>query len=244
MLVRHREAALPAPPRVVIAHRGGPGDGFPEETMAAMRHAGRLHTMLEFDMRWTADDRVVLLHDATLDRVTDCTGPVSDWTYADLVAQCPVGGQPIATLEDVVDYARDARLWIAPQFGHGDPTDARLAQVMAVIAGARMQSRTWMQSFTLALIGRVRAADPSHAVRYVFLTSAAVDPADVTAAGVRVVAPYLGRLTSAQVSGYHRHGLAVWPWTATNTTDLTRTRSLAADGVFTDLPARAVATYR
>ncbi len=54
------------PPIAVIAHRGG-ALLRPENTMPAFEHAADLGVeYLEFDMEMTADDRVVVYHDATI----------------------------------------------------------------------------------------------------------------------------------------------------------------------------------
>lgn len=68
-------AASPAPPvgpsagprlPIVIAHRGG-AMNRPENTLAALRHAAGLGVeVLEFDMLMTADDKVVVHHDAAI----------------------------------------------------------------------------------------------------------------------------------------------------------------------------------
>ncbi|MCU0868147.1 MAG: glycerophosphodiester phosphodiesterase [Burkholderiales bacterium] len=61
----------------VLAHRGA-GTLAPENTLVALRVAASCGCAgVEFDVRLAADDVPVLLHDATLDRTTDATGPVS-----------------------------------------------------------------------------------------------------------------------------------------------------------------------
>ena len=58
----------------ISAHRSGAGE-FPEETLAAFRgcveNANVQVDYFEFDLHMTADDVLVLSHDATLDRVSD-----------------------------------------------------------------------------------------------------------------------------------------------------------------------------
>ena len=59
-----------------MAHQGGE-DEFPSNTMYAFRKALRAGAdMLELDVRMTQDDRVVVMHDTTLDRTTNGRGPV------------------------------------------------------------------------------------------------------------------------------------------------------------------------
>jgi glycerophosphoryl diester phosphodiesterase len=68
----------------VIGHRGASGEA-PENTLAGFEAAAqRGADALELDVRLTADGAPVVIHDATLDRTTDRTGPVSARTLADL----------------------------------------------------------------------------------------------------------------------------------------------------------------
>lgn len=64
---------------MLAAHRGGAGLA-PENTLAAFRRAidDWDADMLETDVRLTADGKVVVLHDDTVDRTTDGTGPISE----------------------------------------------------------------------------------------------------------------------------------------------------------------------
>ncbi len=73
-----------SPDLIVSAHRGGAAYA-PENTMTAFRNAVRLGVDdLEADTLLTADGELVLIHDDTLDRTTNCQGFVSDWAADDL----------------------------------------------------------------------------------------------------------------------------------------------------------------
>ena len=83
-------AAGPANPlldlssRPVIAHRGASAEA-PENTLAAFELAARQGAdAFELDVRLTADEALVVCHDATLDRTTDGAGPVRALTLAAL----------------------------------------------------------------------------------------------------------------------------------------------------------------
>lgn len=66
------------------AHRGGAAYA-PENTMLAFENAHRLGVEdIEMDAQLTADNVLVLLHDDTVDRTTDCTGAVPDMTFAEI----------------------------------------------------------------------------------------------------------------------------------------------------------------
>ncbi len=70
---------------VVSGHRGTTEFGLPENSIAAMEKVLE-HTpaFFEIDPRLTKDSVVILMHDATLDRTTNGTGNVSDYTWAEL----------------------------------------------------------------------------------------------------------------------------------------------------------------
>src|SRR5690242_20566049 len=74
-----------APPAaLVIAHRGGAAL-WPENTLVAFRNAVALGAdVLELDVRATADGRLVVVHDATVDRTTDGRGAVATLTLAEV----------------------------------------------------------------------------------------------------------------------------------------------------------------
>ena len=72
--------------RPVIAHRGASGYA-PENTLPAFELAIRQGAdALELDVRLSRDGAPVVMHDATLDRTTDLTGPVRGRTLAELRA--------------------------------------------------------------------------------------------------------------------------------------------------------------
>ncbi len=72
--------------RLVIAHRGNSMHA-PENTLESLHQGVALGADgLEFDVRLSADGVPVLMHDATLDRTTDGTGPLAHRTLAELRA--------------------------------------------------------------------------------------------------------------------------------------------------------------
>ncbi|TVP43258.1 MAG: hypothetical protein EA350_13990 [Gemmatimonadales bacterium] len=70
---------------LVSAHRGGPVEGFPENSLPTFeRSMGFGPMLLEMDLRATADGRIVVLHDSDLDRTTTASGPVGDFRMEEL----------------------------------------------------------------------------------------------------------------------------------------------------------------
>ncbi|MEP6774813.1 MAG: glycerophosphodiester phosphodiesterase family protein, partial [Chloroflexota bacterium] len=69
---------------MLIAHRGGSLEA-PENTLAAFRHAIEVGAkFVELDVQMSKDGVLVVIHDDTLDRTTNGTGPVGEHTYDEL----------------------------------------------------------------------------------------------------------------------------------------------------------------
>ncbi|WP_395738833.1 glycerophosphodiester phosphodiesterase [Prosthecobacter sp.] len=78
------EFAMPV--RGLCAHRGAMST-HPENTLPALEEAVRLGAhMIEFDIQFTKDGALVLMHDSTVDRTTNGKGRVSDLTLAEIKA--------------------------------------------------------------------------------------------------------------------------------------------------------------
>lgn len=88
----------------LIAHRGF-GARFPENALAAFRGAVSLGADgIEADVRQCSTGESVVIHDATVDRVTDGEGRVSDLPLSELRSLDVLGsGESIPTLQDVFD---------------------------------------------------------------------------------------------------------------------------------------------
>ncbi|MBL4790854.1 MAG: hypothetical protein JKY60_17980, partial [Kordiimonadaceae bacterium] len=89
-----------------IAHRGLFEEGTlaEENSIASVQAAIDAGFAVEIDVRRTADDIIMVFHDATLGRLTDGEGPVSKWGKKQL-QNFTVGntGLPIPTLPDIMD---------------------------------------------------------------------------------------------------------------------------------------------
>ena len=89
---------------VNIAHRGGIFEGYPENTLAAFRRAITLGAeIIEIDIRGTRDGEVVILHDETLNRTTNGTGSVTNYTLEELKKIDAGYGEQIPTYEEVLE---------------------------------------------------------------------------------------------------------------------------------------------
>jgi glycerophosphoryl diester phosphodiesterase len=74
------------PPIEIVSHRGARFEA-PENTVAGFVHAVRLGmTTVELDVHLTRDNQLAVIHDPTVDRTTNGTGAVRDFTMDELRA--------------------------------------------------------------------------------------------------------------------------------------------------------------
>jgi len=90
------ESAMASP--FIHAHRGGALEtrgaeqraAVPENSLKAFETAAEAGFVLELDVKLTADGVAVVIHDATLERTTNCVGTVAAMTAAQLRAECEI----------------------------------------------------------------------------------------------------------------------------------------------------------
>ncbi|WP_207514048.1 glycerophosphodiester phosphodiesterase family protein [Longitalea luteola] len=98
---------------LISGHRGGPGKGYPENSIEAMAHTLQFTpATFEIDPRLTKDSVVVLLHDDSLDRTTTGTGKLKDhtWEQVKKLQLKDVDGNVtpfrVPTLEEAIKWAK------------------------------------------------------------------------------------------------------------------------------------------
>ncbi len=102
---------------VIIGHRGACGYA-PENTLASLRKAKELGIeWVEFDVKLTADDALILFHDEKLSRTSTGRGKVAHMSYADIIG-LDVGshfssdyiGETAPTLVHALDFIVQANM--------------------------------------------------------------------------------------------------------------------------------------
>ncbi len=146
----------------VIAHRGF-AQMAPENTLAAFSQALDLgYHSLEFDLRLTKDGVPVVLHDATLDRTTDGTGPLADLDLADITglnaaarhSEWPPQRVPLFEQVVALGKSRAARLYAEIK---APATQAGITEMVRVVRDAGSEDHTCFCSFELDALRAVRA---------------------------------------------------------------------------------------
>lgn len=94
----------------VTGHRGARGL-FPENTLGGFLLARELGCQaVEMDVRITADGELVVIHDASIDRTTDGSGPVDALSLRELQTFDAGRGEHIPSLREVLELLQDSNL--------------------------------------------------------------------------------------------------------------------------------------
>lgn len=256
----------------IHAHRGGPYANavplYPEETMPAFRNAARRGWVLELDAKLTSDRVPLVIHDATLDRTTPCTGEVRARTARDIQASCPAdvlgspgSGLPTAPaaepvrlplLSDVLALARrtgavvNLEIKNIPTESDFDPTDGFARTIVgAVRASGLPASQLIVQSFWPPNLEVVKSELPG--VETALLTLEQMNlggPAFAAGRGYEWVSPQFGEDFPAVAAQAHALGLRAVPWTLNDAASVAAAAAGGADAVITDDPPMAAAALR
>jgi glycerophosphoryl diester phosphodiesterase len=232
----------------VSGHRGATRvTGVPENSSKAFYYAvSSGAAVLETDVRWTKDQKMVILHDLTLDRTTRCTGPVEAITYAALRACAPAHVVP--TFSAVLHYAHAKRVTLNPEIKSVDGypfTAAKAKAYVTAINANAMAEQTVVSSFDSDVLALVRNRGAA-GLRYALITDGrgAASPSQAKAEGT-IYMPRYTTLTRESVAEYHDLGVQVWTWGAANTEEeFAAMVALDADVIVADDPRRATAYLR
>jgi glycerophosphoryl diester phosphodiesterase len=251
---RFSEGAAP----VLVAHRGDP-HRHPENSIAGFLSAlGSGADGVEFDVRLTADDVPVVIHDATVDRTTDGSGLVGSMTLSAVRRLRLRGGGPadaVPTLREALDAiaavggAVDIEVKNIPGEPDFDAGEERLLFATLAEVTARAPADVLVTSFNPGTVRRCRQADASVATG--LLTIDAVDPLDgLTAAvteGHAFLLPSVRALSGreeAMAAAAHAAGVRIGAWTADDPATVSTLIKAGVDAIATNDPTMAEATRR
>ncbi len=244
-----------AGPPLLVAHRGG-SKLAPENTMAAFRAAVDVWgaDMLEMDVHLTRDGEVVVLHDATVDRTTDGTGPVRERTWSQL-RELDAGhrfldpeGRPsfrgagvtIPRFEEVLEAFPRTRIAVEPKVAEaGGPLAGLVRRHGAghrVILGAEHERTRRGAGEIGAALGASRSQlYPWMALhRLPGLGRLYTPPVDVFQVPER--RGPLAVVTSRFVEEAHRRNMPVHVWTVDDEPSMRRLLALGVDAIQSDRP--------
>lgn len=232
----------------------------PENTLPAFRHARKVGAhAVELDVQCSADDRLMVIHDPTVDRTTDGSGAVEalpvtrlrklDAGYRftpDRGVSFPFRGENvrIPTLDEVLEAVGEMPVVV-------EVKSARAGQALGQWlseAAERDRERILVGGFSVEDVGpawrlaRWRCAYQRELYPYVLLGKIGLGRFFVPGADAAMV-PEKRRGIRVVSRGFvrraHRDGMGVYVWTVNDPDDIRRLLDWKVDGLVSDAPGRA-----
>lgn len=231
-----------------IAHRGYRAK-YPENTLVAFKAALDAGVqMIELDVALSRDRKLVVIHDANLERTTNGKGAVSDYTLEQL-KQLDAGGwfhprfagEQLPELSEVLDLAGGRvliNIEIKPHaYEPNHPLDAVERQIVKLIRRRRITDRVLISSFDLSLLTHISTFEHAPALGLISRNPADRHTLD-NCKQLNVVSwhPNHQILTPDQVKTMHAHDIRVFPYNADTSADIARVLEMEVDGVISSDP--------
>jgi len=236
----------------IIAHRGYSA-AAPENTLAAFRKAIELKPdLMECDIRRTKDGRLIIIHDATLDRTTNGTGKVADHTFEEL-RQLDAGtwfapefaGEKLPTLDETIECIKGSGVRLLIEIKEPGTED----EVVAALYDHGMQDQSLLCSFHYKVGVRMPELAPEIPFSPIISPKEqvgqdeAVALADEAAAvNGSIFAVHYKAITPALVQATHTANMLMEAWTVDDPTEMLRLAKMGVDIIGSNKTALAIET--
>ncbi len=205
----------------VIAHRGGRGFGI-DNTLPAMEAAVRAGVRnIETDLRWTADSKLIICHDAIVSNHI-----VSRTKYDELKKHVPERPLAVEVLESLAGWVTfDLEVKQAP-----------VRVVRDMLHDYNIELACLITSFDPEFLEEFKRTCPEVRCGLLFRAPFSFHRKSQLAAsiGVEVLLPYLHNIEEEFVASAHGEGLDVYAWTVNEVPELEKLVAWGIDGVVTD----------
>jgi glycerophosphoryl diester phosphodiesterase len=213
-----------------IGHRGAKAYE-PENTLSGFRKALELGVdAVEFDVRRTKDNQIVVIHDPHVERTTNGKGFVAELTLNEIKKFVTEKNEKIPTLEEALDFL-DKKVKILIELKEGGYED----KVLELIHNKGLQKNVIVVSFLEEALRKVREIDNEVETGLIY-----VKHKNPIKAAIELKANYLIPLykftRTANVQKAHENGLKVIVWTINEPEEVAEYMKKGVDGIASDRP--------
>jgi len=230
---------------MVIAHRGA-SSYAPENTLAAFDLALEMGVRhIELDVNLTSDGHIVVIHDDTVDRTTNGSGPVTRHTLVALRALDAgswfgdkFAGERIPTFHEVLErYKGRAHLHTEIK-GHSPSLAQRTADLIRMHG---MEEQVTITSFQNVRLEEMRAYAPELPTGWLVVEVSEAIIAQARAMGVTQLCPRANTVTSELVRRLHAEDFVARAWGVTTEELMQQVVQAGADGMTINFPDKLMA---
>jgi glycerophosphoryl diester phosphodiesterase len=233
---------------LVIGHRGALAEA-PENTLDGFAHAlGAGVDAVEFDVRLSRDDQLVVFHDPTVDRTTNATGPVGSFTAAELAqldARAQFPGWPVRCgvplFTEVLDVLGDTVRLMIEVKQEPEGREAVLHRIMKEIDRRAIGNLATITTGDPALLAVIQRDYPAQRRGYI----GAWDTIEFLETSLRLECPHgdAHHVTASPdvVAAARAAGMTMLGWMCNSEAEFQKLRGWDVDAVTSDCPSRILA---
>lgn len=226
------------------AHRGFSGK-YPENTMLSFKKAFEAGCEgIELDVHFSKDGKIVIIHDEKVDRTSDGTGYIRDFTYEEL---CNLdfsykfseesGFQKIPLLEEYFEWVRDKDIITNIELKTGIYEYPGIERkVYDMICRYGLKEKVIISSFNHYSIMRMKAIDPEIKCGFLSDTWILNIGEYLNRYHVEAYHPRFSMLTDDILKELHNHHCMINTWTVNKKEDIIKMIEKEADGIISNYP--------
>ncbi|MFC1477288.1 glycerophosphodiester phosphodiesterase [candidate division KSB1 bacterium] len=242
-------------PFEIIAHRGASGHA-PENTLAAINKALEFNVdRIEVDVHQTKDERIVVIHDDTLERTTTGLGPVNEQVY-DALKEFDAGtwfspefkDERIPLLSSVLETIKGkAKLIIEIKNGSQINPDIE-KNTWKLVTQHNMQDSTVISSSRITVLNRFKSFAPEARLakiitpkelwRSLFQNGSFMQKYNLMT-HIKELHPHWSFIDNHFIEWAQNHNLPVYPWTVNKERKMRALLDRGVQGIITNFPDTA-----
>jgi len=237
---------------ILVGHRGAKGEA-PENTLAGFQYVRTLGIdAFELDVRLSADEQLVVVHDATVDRTTDGTGPVSAFDASELARLDARAEHPdwpvrvgVPTLAELLEAFPDAGHWeLEIKSDAPDRMERICRQLARMVKEYGLRGRATVTSFHPVALELIATAAPDLPRCFIARFDALDSLETARELGCAQVAIPLKTGSAEMVAASRAAGMRVAGWQGNSPEDIRTLVGWGVDQITTDFPTMALDTLR
>ena len=233
---------------LVIAHRGASGYA-PENTMPAFEKALEMGAEgIELDVHLTKDGEIVVIHDHTIDRTSNGTGMVGQFTLEE-IKQLDFGswfdekfnGTTIPTLKEVLELLKGWEGLLNIEVKSGPIIYPEIEQkLIALIKQYGFEQKVIFSSFNHYSLCDIKKIDPAMDIGILYMCGLVEPWIYAEHINAQALHPLFYNIIPELVEGCKKSGIKLNPYTIDDPKDMERIIKAEVDGIITNYPDLAL----
>ncbi|XWX35495.1 glycerophosphoryl diester phosphodiesterase [Staphylococcus phage PG-2021_86] len=224
---------------MLIGHRGATGYTDEHTIKGYQMSLDKGADYIELDLQLTKDNKLLCMHDSTIDRTTTGTGKVADMTLSYIQTNfTSLNGEPIPSLDDVLNhFGTEVKYYIETKRPFDVNMDKELLTQLkskGLIGIGSERFQVIIQSFARESLINIHNQFSNIPLAYLTSTFSEAEMDDCLSYGSYAIAPKYTTITKELVDLAHSKGLKVHAWTVNTTDEMQSLIQMGVDGFFTN----------